>query len=255
MKYPKFLGVLLILAVALSACSSAATPTSVPVNTLPPVATEPQGTEPTTADTTPSAEATGTPSVDLTGTAGVPVTGADCSTVTVQTASSWNANNDSGTGGTTTGTPSTGTTGTPSTGTGTGTGTPSVGMTGTPSTGTGTGTPSAGTDQDYLVDCKGMALYVTTDDTPNSGASTCADDCATEWPPLTVTDGTTPMAGEGVDESLLSTITRDDGTLQVTYNGWPLYLFTGDTAPGDTTGVGDEDKWFLISPAGEPIEQ
>jgi predicted lipoprotein with Yx(FWY)xxD motif len=62
------------------------------------------------------------------------------------------------------------------------------------------------------------------------------------------------MAGDGVDESLLSTITRDDGTTQVTYNGWPLYTFSGDTAPGDTNGAGEEDTWFLISSTGDPLQ-
>lgn len=238
MKYPKFLGVLLLAAMVLSACSSAATPTTSPVKTLPPVATEPQGTDTPSANTTPSKEATtettGTPSVSTTGTAGVPITGGDCSTVTVQTASSFHA------GGSTTTT----TTGSMSTST------PSAMTTGTPSTGTTTGT-----SEDHLVDCKGMTLYVTKDDTANSGSSTCTGDCLNQWTPLTVTEGTTPMAGTGVDASLLSTITRDDGTLQVTYNGWPLYTYSGDTAAGDKNGVGLDGKWFLISPAGDPIEQ
>jgi predicted lipoprotein with Yx(FWY)xxD motif len=186
-------------------------------------------------------ETTGTPSIGVTGTAGVPITGGDCSTVTVQTASAFNANGNN-TGG------NTPVVGTPTTASGMSTSTPSA-MT--------TGTPSAGTsDHDYLVDCKGMTLYVTKDDTPNSGSTTCTDaDCTAEWTPLTVTEGAIPMAGDGVDDSLLSTITRDDGTLQVTYNGWALYTYTGDKAPGDTTGAGQGGKWFLISPEGDPIEQ
>ncbi|MGE5251413.1 MAG: hypothetical protein ACM3QS_14520 [Bacteroidota bacterium] len=195
-------------------------------------------------ETTPSMEATGTSAVTTTETPGVPVTGANCDTITVQLAS-----NATGTStGTTTGTTGTGTAavGTP-VGTATVTGTD---MTGTPPTGTQTGTSS-----DYLVDCKGMSLYVTKDDTPNSGSSTCTGDCAKTWLPLTVAEGATPKAGDGVDDSLLSTITRDDGTLQVTYNGWPLYTYTGDTAAGDKNGVGMDNKWFLISAAGDPIEQ
>ena len=77
-----------------------------------------------------------------------------------------------------------------------------------------------------------------------------------EWPPL-ASDGA-PVAGEGVDATLLSTITRDDGTLQVTYNGWPLYLFEEDTAPGDTNGQGLDEfggLWFLVSPTGEAVQQ
>ena len=108
-----------------------------------------------------------------------------------------------------------------------------------------------------LVNDEGFSLYLFMQDTQNSGISTCtdADGCTTDWPPL-VTDGD-PVAGEGVDETLLGTITRDDGTLQVTYNGWPLYLFLDDTVPGDTNGQGLDEfggLWFLVSPSGESIQ-
>ena len=109
-----------------------------------------------------------------------------------------------------------------------------------------------------LVDGKGMSLYAFMQDTQNSGISTCtdADGCAAEWPAL-ASQGA-PVAGEGVDATLLSTITRDDGLLQVTYNGWPLYLFVEDTAPGDTNGQGIDEfggLWFLVSPTGEAIQE
>jgi predicted lipoprotein with Yx(FWY)xxD motif len=81
------------------------------------------------------------------------------------------------------------------------------------------------------------------------------DDCTQEWPPL-LTDGD-PVAGEGVDATLLGTITRDDGTMQVTYNGHPLYRFEEDTAAGDTNGQDVEDEfghWNLISSAGEAVQ-
>src|SRR5687768_13605570 len=102
-----------------------------------------------------------------------------------------------------------------------------------------------------LVDSAGMSLYLFTNDTQNSGASTCADDCLAAWPAL-LTDGD-PVAGEGVDESLLGTITRDDGTTQVTYNGWPIYYYAEDAASGDTTGQGVGDVWFLVTPEGEAV--
>jgi len=102
-----------------------------------------------------------------------------------------------------------------------------------------------------LVDGQGMSLYLFTNDTQDSGTSTCVDDCAAEWPPLT-TDGD-PVAGEGVDAALLGTITRDDGSTQVTYNGWPLYYFADDAAAGDTNGQGVGDVWFLVTPAGEAV--
>ncbi|HUE98678.1 MAG TPA: hypothetical protein VMN99_05450 [Anaerolineales bacterium] len=110
-----------------------------------------------------------------------------------------------------------------------------------------------GTFGSALVDGGGRSLYLFTNDTQNSGASTCMDDCLVEWPPL-LSDGEA-VAGAGVDAALLGTITRDDGTTQVTYNGWPLYYFVDDTAPGDTNGQGLGSVWFLVSPTGEAIEQ
>lgn len=110
-----------------------------------------------------------------------------------------------------------------------------------------------GTYGSALVNGDGMALYVFSLDT--GGTSACADDCAAEWIPL-ASQGA-PVAGEGVDASLLGTITRDDGTMQVTYNGHPLYTFVDDAAPGDANGQGLDDFdgiWNLISPAGEPIQ-
>ena len=134
--------------------------------------------------------------------------------------------------------------------------TPTVGV---PVTGEATINVSESTEfGPILVDGEGMSLYVFMADTQNSGTSTCGDDdgCATEWPPL-ISQGS-PVAGEGVDATLLGTITRDDGSLQVTYNGWPLYLFEEDTAAGDTNGQGLEEfgaLWFLVSPEGEAIQQ
>jgi predicted lipoprotein with Yx(FWY)xxD motif len=59
--------------------------------------------------------------------------------------------------------------------------------------------------------------------------------------------------GDGVDPALLGTVEHPDAGLQITYNGWPLYVFTGDSAPGDTNGQGQGDAWFALDPAGEPI--
>src|SRR5450830_1085655 len=81
----------------------------------------------------------------------------------------------------------------------------------------------------------GMTVYTYTKDTAG-GASTCTGGCLTKWPAVTVGAGTTATAGAGVSGTL-ATITRpDDGTLQVTYNGLPLYFYQGDKAPGDTNG-------------------
>lgn len=112
---------------------------------------------------------------------------------------------------------------------------------------------SADVAEPFLVDQDGMSLYIFTDDTQNSGTSACTDsECTTEWPPLIVT--ATPTAGTGVDATLLGTITLDDGTMQATYNGWPLHYFDEDTAAGDINGQGMEGKWFLVSAAGTAIQ-
>jgi predicted lipoprotein with Yx(FWY)xxD motif len=132
----------------------------------------------------------------------------------------------------------------------TGNGTP--GITRTPSTSM---TIKVSQDPQYgsfLVDDQGMSLYLFTDDTPNT--SNCYDKCAEEWPPLVIS-GTGATAGDGVDASKLGTTTRSDGSTQVTYNGWPLYYFDEDLRPGDVKGQNDDQKWFLVSPAGDKILQ
>ncbi len=134
--------------------------------------------------------------------------------------------------------------------------TPSVAETatvGVPVTGEATvNVADVGTYGSALVDGEGRSLYLFTKDTQNSGASTCSGDCLAKWPALT-SQGS-PVAGEGVDATLLGTITRDDGTMQVTYNGWPLYYYAQDTAAGDANGQGVGDVWYLVSPAGEAIQ-
>ena len=103
-----------------------------------------------------------------------------------------------------------------------------------------------------LVNGDGLPLYIFAQDTQNGDASACTDEeCVTEWPPLT-TEGTA-TAGPGAIQSLLGTITREDGTTQVTYNGWPLYLFSSDTSSETTNGQGAEAGWTLVSPAGKAI--
>ncbi len=101
----------------------------------------------------------------------------------------------------------------------------------------------------FLVDGKGMTLYLFTKDSPNT--SVCYDKCAVAWPPL-LTSGT-PVAGNGVDASKFGTTTRKDGTTQVTYNGWPLYYYFKDKAPGDVTGQNVGTVWFVVSPTGDKI--
>lgn len=103
---------------------------------------------------------------------------------------------------------------------------------------------------EILTDAEGMTLYLFTKDTPNT--STCYNQCATNWPPLLTTGEA--QAGEGVDGRLLGTTERTDGTTQVTYNGWPLYYWAQDASPGDATGQGVGDVWYVVSPEGDMIE-
>lgn len=102
-----------------------------------------------------------------------------------------------------------------------------------------------------LVDARGMTLYVF--DPDHQGPSTCYDACATAWPPLTVTAA--PVAGQGVDASQLSVVARKDGRQQVTYHGWPLYLWQKDVAPGDVTGQAVKGVWWVLDPSGTPVRR
>ena len=100
-----------------------------------------------------------------------------------------------------------------------------------------------------LVDGEGMTLYLFTKDTQGDGKSTCEGPCLEAWPPLVGE----PTAGSGADAAKLGTIVRTDGTTQATYNGWPLYYWVEDTAPGDTKGQAVNDVWWVLDPAGDAI--
>ena len=104
-----------------------------------------------------------------------------------------------------------------------------------------------------LVDGRGRTLYLFKKDTRSKSA--CAGQCAAYWPPL-VTSGK-PLAVTGAKASLLGTIRRADGRLQVTYNHHPLYTFFEDHKKGQTNGEGLDDfgaEWYAVSPAGATVE-
>jgi predicted lipoprotein with Yx(FWY)xxD motif len=96
-----------------------------------------------------------------------------------------------------------------------------------------------------LTDGKGMTLYLYTPDKEN--VSNCYDQCAVNWPPLLVGEGLEPVAGEGLTGKLGVT-DRTDGGRQVTYNGMPLYYWIKDSQPGDVTGQGVGNVWFVVHP-------
>ena len=102
-----------------------------------------------------------------------------------------------------------------------------------------------------LVDAEGKTLYMFKPDT--AGESTCYEDCEAAWPPLVVTGDIT--VGEGLDAATFTTVARTDGSTQVKAGAWPLYYFANDAAAGDVNGQGQGDVWYVVSPAGEPIEE
>jgi predicted lipoprotein with Yx(FWY)xxD motif len=106
-----------------------------------------------------------------------------------------------------------------------------------------------------LVDGYGLTLYLFVPD-QQSGHSTCDGYCATEWPPATLPAGvTTPVIGSGVDKTLVGT-TRRGNVLQLTYNGWPLYRWIGDTSAGEATGQGIVNAgglWYVVDDAGQAV--
>jgi predicted lipoprotein with Yx(FWY)xxD motif len=103
-----------------------------------------------------------------------------------------------------------------------------------------------------IVDGSGMTVYYFTKDQANSGKSACSGDCLTAWPAVVATSD--QPSGEGITAEL-GTITRDDGTKQVTVNGMPIYLFAKDKAAGDVTGQGVGKVWYVVAPDGKMITE
>ncbi|HEX4087293.1 MAG TPA: hypothetical protein VHZ33_01190 [Trebonia sp.] len=112
-----------------------------------------------------------------------------------------------------------------------------------------TSSSSAGT---FLTNGSGRAIYLWAKDGANM--SDCNGACLGAWPAVTAT-GTVTAHG-GAKASDLGTITRSDGTKQVTYDGHPLYYFSGDSGPGTATGQGSDSfgaKWWLVAPTGSDV--
>jgi predicted lipoprotein with Yx(FWY)xxD motif len=117
-----------------------------------------------------------------------------------------------------------------------------------------TGTELVAADSQYgsiLFDSDQQAIYLF--DKETSAASECYGDCATAWPPV-LTDGE-PQAGDGIDADLLGTTERDDGSIQVTYDGHPLYYYVDDP-PGQVLCHNVDEfggLWLVVEPSGEPV--
>ena len=108
-------------------------------------------------------------------------------------------------------------------------------------------TESNATYGNYLANGTGYTLYFYTQDKQGSGTSACNGGCASAWPPFYVSN---LVLGPGLNASDFSTITRSDGTMQLAYQGRPLYLFRSDTRPGQITGNGVNG--FIVAGAPKP---
>ncbi|MGN9914333.1 hypothetical protein ACTMTJ_43065 [Phytohabitans sp. LJ34] len=100
-----------------------------------------------------------------------------------------------------------------------------------------------------VVDQDGWILYRFDKDTANPPASNCRDKCEKVWPPVYTEDGKPELAG--IDEDKVGVITREDGTKQLTLDGWALYRYIGDKKPGQWKGQGVGSTWFVVAPDGK----
>ncbi|MCC8245083.1 hypothetical protein [Saccharothrix luteola] len=101
---------------------------------------------------------------------------------------------------------------------------------------------------EVVQDGDGRTLYRFDKDTPDPAKSNCEGQCAVTWPPV-LSNGTPQL--QGVDPALVSTVKRADGTDQVTLDGWPLYTYAKDEAPGQWKGQGVGGTWFVVQPNGK----
>ncbi len=103
-----------------------------------------------------------------------------------------------------------------------------------------------------LVESHGKTLYLFQKD--SGPRSACSGACAAAWPPLRASQK--PVVGSGASPSMVTTAPRSDGAPQVVYHGHPLYQFSGDRNPGDTSGQGVTafgGAWYAVSPSGNTV--
>jgi predicted lipoprotein with Yx(FWY)xxD motif len=106
-----------------------------------------------------------------------------------------------------------------------------------------------------LVNSKGFTLYIYSKDSRNKDRCIKVPGCLNLWPALAAKGK--PTAGPGVKSSLLGTIKLSNGTRQVTYNGWPLYTYLGDSGPGQTFYIGvfqSGGKWYALNASGKVVK-
>jgi len=103
---------------------------------------------------------------------------------------------------------------------------------------------------EIIVDGEGMSVYMFDKDTKDADVSACTGDCLVAWPPV-LTASEEPVV-EGIDGTV-GTIETPEGDYQLTVDGWPLYYYQKDVAPGDVTGQAVGDVWWVVAPSGEKI--
>jgi predicted lipoprotein with Yx(FWY)xxD motif len=134
----------------------------------------------------------------------------------------------------------------------------STGSAGTAATSTVTlsvkSVPGVGT---VLVNGQGQTLYLLNSEKGGKITCTVSNGCTKFWPEITLPKGTTAAkAGSGVRSSLLGSVKDASGNLEVTYNGWPVYTFVGDSGPGVAHGQGQTSfggTWYVLNPSGDPV--
>jgi len=106
----------------------------------------------------------------------------------------------------------------------------------------------AGSLGSVLTGPNGHTLYLLT--TEHNGQIMCTGSCAQAWPPLTVPSGSMAKEGSGLSGAI-STVTRPGGAIQASYDGHPLYYYSGDSAAGQASGQGVGGIWFAVTTAGK----
>jgi predicted lipoprotein with Yx(FWY)xxD motif len=111
---------------------------------------------------------------------------------------------------------------------------------------TAIGIQTVGGMGDVLDTSKGLTLYHLT--TESNGKIECTGSCVRIWPPVLV-QGAVPAAPAGISGTF-GTIKRPDGTTQLTFDGMPLYTYSGDSVAGQANGQGVQGVWFAVTPSG-----
>lgn len=109
-----------------------------------------------------------------------------------------------------------------------------------------TSAPGLGT---IIVDSTGRTVYRYDKDSSSPPTSNCTGACLTAWPAVPATTNVT-----GVDSSLIGSITRSDGTKQLTVDGWPVYYYAGDSSAGQANGEGTGGVWWVVAPNGSEVK-